>query len=351
MNSGLRTETCVLQKLLLSIAGIAVLVLPAVLGLAHVVQVHAQATAENPANDIVGAWQGTLSADRKVHLADDRDHLWVVVKISKADDGAYKALCYRIDQSGDPIPTYRFALEGTTVKGSIPFVGVTYEGKLAADGRTITGNATSPWGVTLPLNMTRATAETEWTIPPPPPRLPPMDPNATPSFEVAIKPSKPDQQGGGLRFVQGNRLIGTNITLNYLIVFAYEVHPKLVIGTPPWAGTDVFGIEVKPEGEGAPSEKQWQGMLQKFLADRFKLAFHREKKELPVYVLSVGKTGPKLTKGDPNGIPSLSFGVLGTLHATNATMADFTQMMQAIALDRPVVDQTGLEGRFDFDLN
>jgi len=44
-------------------------------------------------------------------------------------------------------------------------------------------------------------------------------------------------------------------------------------------------------------------------------------------------------------------GVLGSLHATNATVAEFTQMMQAIALDRPVIDQTGLEGRFDFDLN
>ncbi|HYA42859.1 MAG TPA: TIGR03435 family protein, partial [Syntrophobacteraceae bacterium] len=78
---------------------------------------------------------------------------------------------------------------------------------------------------------------------------------------------------------------------------------------------------------------------------------HRKMKELPVYTLSVSKTGPKLTKGDPNGVPILHFGVLGTLHATNATMADFTQAMQAVALDRPVIDQTGLEGRFDFDLN
>jgi uncharacterized protein (TIGR03435 family) len=145
--------------------------------------------------------------------------------------------------------------------------------------------------------------------------------------------------------VQGNLLRGTNITLNYLISFAYEVHPKLIIGTPPWAGTDEFGIEAKPEGEGAPNEKQWQGMLQKVLPDRFKLAFHREKKELPVCALSVGKTGPKLTKsgGDPNGPPALEFGARRTLHATNATMADFTRAMQAVVLDRPVVDQTGLK--------
>ena len=176
-----------------------------------------------------------------------------------------------------------------------------------------------------------------------------MDPNAAPSFEVAtIKPSKPDQRGG--HSFQGNRLRFTNITLNDLIAFAYEIHLKQAIGTPPWAGTDKFDVEVKPEGEGMPGGKQWKGMLQKLMADRFKLAFHREIKELPVYALSVGKTGPKLTKGDPNGVPTLDFGALATLHATNATMADFTQAMQAAVLDRPVVDQTGLEGRFDFDL-
>jgi uncharacterized protein (TIGR03435 family) len=125
---------------------------------------------------------------------------------------------------------------------------------------------------------------------------------------------------------------------------------KQVIGTPPWAGADKFDIEVKPEGEGMPGGKQWKDMLQKLMADRFKLAFHPEMKELPIYALSVGMTGPKLTKGDPNGVPSLHFGVLGTLHVTNATMADFTFFMQWTVLDRPVVDQTGLEGRFDFDL-
>jgi uncharacterized protein (TIGR03435 family) len=351
MNRGLRVETCVLQKLLLSIVGIAVLLLPIVLGLAHVVQVHAQATADNPTKGIAGTWQGTLNVPP--YLKPGRD-LRVVFKISKTDHGAYSGLGYNIDQSDGargPIPAYKVMLEGTTVKISVPFDGITYEGKLAADGRTISGNVTTSWGVTLPLNLTRSTAETEWTLPPEPPRLPPMDPNATPSFEVAVNPSNPDQLGGGLGLVQGNLLRGTNITLNYLISFAYEVHPKLIIGTPPWAGTDEFGIEVKPQGEGAPSGKQWKGMLQKLLADRFKLAFHREKKELPIYALSVGKTGPKLTKEDPNGIPALEFGAQGTLHATNATMADFTQAMQAVVLDRPVVDRTGLQGRFDFDLN
>ena len=210
MNRGLRRETCVYPRgliLLLSIAGIAVVALTVVLGLPHAAQVHAQATGENPVKDITGTWQGTLHAG-EAYVNPGRD-LRIVFKISKADDGAYKALGYNLDLPGDPRPAYKFTLEGTTVKMSIPFDGVTYEGKLAADGRTITGNVTTSWGVTIPLNLTRATAETEWTIPPPPPRLPPMDPNATPVFEVAtIKPSKPGQRGG--HSFQGNRLRFTN---------------------------------------------------------------------------------------------------------------------------------------------
>ena len=93
-------------------------------------------------------------------------------------------------------------------------------------------------------------------------------------------------------------------------------------------------------------------MVQKLLADRFKLTFHRDKKELSVFAIVVGKNGPKLTKsaGDPNGLPGLFFRGLGDLPARNATMADFAGVMQTAVLDRPVVDQTGLSGRFDFEL-
>jgi uncharacterized protein (TIGR03435 family) len=330
------------RKVLLSITGIAVLALPVVVGLVHAAQVHAQATAENPAKDIAGTWQGTLSVGRDLRI---------VIKISKADDGAYKALFYSIDQAGDPIPATKVTLDGTTVKISVSAIGGNYEGKLASDGKTITGNW-SQGPNPLPLNLTRATAETEWTIPPPTPKLPRMNPNATPAFEVAtIKPSKPDQPGKAIT-VQGNRLRTVNITLSDLIAFAYGVQSKQVIGIPSWAGTDKFDIEGKPEGEGTPSDKQWKGMLQKLMADRFKLSFHSEKRELSVYALSVGKNGPKLTKSglDPNGLPGLFFRGLGDLHATNATMTDFTQLLQSTVLDRPVVDQTGIEGRYDFDL-
>jgi len=331
------------RKLLLSVTGLAVLTLPVVLGLVHSTQVHAQTQAENPAKNIAGTWQGTLSAGQDLRI---------VIKISEAEDGAYKAQFYSVDQSGDPMPATKTELEGTTVKISVTAIGGNYEGKLSSDGQTITGNW-SQGPNPMPLNLTRATAETEWSIPAPTPKLPPMDPNATPGFEVAtIKPSKPDQPGKAIT-VQGNRLRTVNITLSDLIAFAYGVQSKQVIGIPSWAGTDKFDIEGKPEGEGTPSDKQWKGMLQKLMADRFKLSFHREKKELPVYALSVAENGSKLTKSglDPNGLPGLFFRGLGNLHVTNATMDDFTNLMQSAVLDRPVVDQTGIEGRYDFDLN
>jgi uncharacterized protein (TIGR03435 family) len=312
-------------------------------GLIQITLVRAQSTADNPTTNIADTWQGTLHAGQDLRT---------VVKISKAEGGGYKAVFYSIDQGGTPLPVTKITLEGTTVKMSLTAIGGTYEGKLSADGKSITGNW-SQGPNPLPLNLTRATPETEWTIPPPAPKLPPMAANADPSFEVAtIKPSKPDEQGKAF-LVRGNRFQTINTTLGEMMSFAYGVHSKQVINAPAWAATDKFDIDAKPDGEGAPSDKQWKSMLRKLLVERYMLTFHRDKKELSVYVLSVAKTGPKLSKsdGDPNGLPGLFFrGGLGDLHVTNANMADFSSLMQESVLDRPVLDQTGLAGRFDFTL-
>jgi uncharacterized protein (TIGR03435 family) len=116
--------------------------------------------------------------------------------------------------------------------------------------------------------------------------------------------------------------------------------------------SEKFDISGQPDGEGQPSQQQWKVMVQKLLAERFKLAFHRDNKELAVYAITVDKSGPKLTKseGDPNGLPSMLFPRLGVLPARNASMAEFAGVLQAVVLDRPVVDQTKLSGKFDFTL-
>ena len=87
---------------------------------------------QNQARDITGTWQGTL------HAGTD---LRTVLKISKADGGALKAVFYSIDQGGQGIPVSSISLQGATVKFSIAAIGGNYEGKLAnTDGTLITGN-------------------------------------------------------------------------------------------------------------------------------------------------------------------------------------------------------------------
>ena len=287
------------SRTLLNAAGWMTLAIAIVFSPAHVTQAGAQAAAATPAPSIADTWQGTLHAGQDLRT---------VVKISKGDDGGYKAVFYSIDQGGAPLPVTKITLEGSTVKMSLAIIGGTYEGKLSSDGKTITGTW-SQGPNPLPLNLTRATPETEWTIPTPPPPLPPMDANANPSFEVAtIKQGKPNTPGKGFGF-RGGHFSTHNTSLNDLIGFAYGLHIKQIVDAPPWFGTDLFDIEGKPDAEGRPSQKQLQTMVQKLLADRFKLSFHHDKKELSVYVIGVASGGPKLTKSTAarNDPPSLLF--------------------------------------------
>jgi bla regulator protein blaR1 len=176
--------------------------------------------------------------------------------------------------------------------------------------------------------------------------------DASPAFEVAtIKPSKPETQGKGI-LVRGRQFSTVNTSLSDLISFAYGLHAHQVTGAPAWIETEKYDLLAQPDREGQPNEAQWKTMVQKLLADRFKLAFHRDKRELSVYAIVVGRSGARLTKsgGDPNGLPGLIFRQLGVLPAANATIGDLARVMQSVVLDRPVVDQTRLPGRYDFTL-
>ncbi len=292
---------------------------------------------------IVGDWQGTLHTPEK--------DLRTVVQITQAKPGELKVVLRSIDQGGQPIPASSASFDGGDFKFAIEMIEGTYEGKISSDGKSIAGTwkqGPNP----APLVLERATPETAWAIPAPPPKIPPMAADANPSFEVAtIKPAKPDEKGNAI-LVRGGQFSTINTTLLSLIEFAYDVQAKQVVGGPDWMASDKFDIAAKPDAPGAPSDKQWKGMLQKLMADRFQLKFHREKKEMSAYVLAVAKNGPKLTKsdGDPNGLPGLFFHNLGQLYVQNATMEDFTHLMQSAVLDRPVVDQTGIKGIWNFVL-
>jgi uncharacterized protein (TIGR03435 family) len=111
-----------------------------------------------------------------------------------------------------------------------------------------------------------------------------------------------------------------------------------------------WDIEAQPDVPGQPNDKQLKTMVKKLLAERFQLNFHEDKKELSAYVLTVAKSGNKMTAAstDPNQLPGLFFRGLGILTVQNATMQDFAGLMQSAVLDKPVVDQTGLVGKWNF---
>jgi uncharacterized protein (TIGR03435 family) len=292
---------------------------------------------------IEGTWQGTLHAPNA--------SLRTVLKITRASAGALSATFYSIDQGGQGLPASSVSFDGGVLKYALQQFDLSYEGKLSADGNSIAGTSTQG-GHSLPLVFERATPATEWAIPEPRPQVPAMPDTADPGVEVAtIKPSKPDEQRKAFVW-NGRELQIINFTLSDILCTAFNLQPKQIAGAPDWVTSDKFDITVQPDMPGRPSFRQSQSMTRKLMADRFQLKFHRDKKDMSAYVLTVIGDAPKMTKntGDPNAGEGLFFGPIGTLHVRNAPMADFAQLLQSALLDRPVVDQTSLPGRWDFTL-
>ena len=294
--------------------------------------------------DIRGQWQGTLEPAKGVQRR-------IVFKISLEND-KLQAAFYTVDQPSPPIGS-SVTREGSTVKLAIPALNGKYEGKLSADGNSIAG--TLLLGAPITLNLTRATPETAWTIPEPPPPPRRMAASVDPAFEVAtIKPSDSNGPQGMVISWLGTQYVTKNTPLHALIILGYWVHSKQIIGEPAWSASDKFDVTGKPDAPGEPSVDQMRSMLRKLLADRFQLKFHHEKKEMPVYAITIGKAGPKLTKSqaDPKSLPTTVFGASRegtTFIVRNATLATAAAVLQT-RLDKPIVDQTGLSDKYDFTL-
>jgi len=292
--------------------------------------------------DIAGQWQGTIDVGKSLRL---------IVKIAKAEKG-WSGKMYSIDQSSSAINASAVAFDGTALKFSVDVIGGSYEGKLSADGNSIAGTWTQG-GKSYPLTIIRATSETAWEIPEPPAPTKKMTPDADPSFDVAT--IKPNPSGG--KHLQGLTMNGRNFavrngSLNDLINFAYKVQAKQILGVPSWSDDDRYDIAAVPDVEGEPSPDQLRTMLRKLLAERFKLTFHHESRDLSAYVLTAGSNAKKLTPSTSSeSLPGMSMqpGAGGLMFLMqNATLADFTEFLQWLVLDRPVVDRTGVAGRFDY---
>jgi bla regulator protein blaR1 len=177
-------------------------------------------------------------------------------------------------------------------------------------------------------------------------------------FEVAtIKPVENGPKTARFITFQGtNRFVVKDYNLKLLIAAAYDMNPKTISGGPAWVESDYYDIVALTPGQGRPSHDQQMAMLRKLLADRFTLTFHREQKEFSIYALQIAKDGPKLqattlSASDPSSVgPGMVYPQRIVMPARNATMQDFASLLQRAILDRPVVDMTGLSGRYDFSL-
>lgn len=179
-------------------------------------------------------------------------------------------------------------------------------------------------------------------------------------FEVAsIKPTPPGAGGRWIRMLSTNEFAAKNHAVKTLIAAAYDLSPQAILGGPAWVESDHYDIAARTPGGVRPSLDEQMSMLRKLLADRFGLAVHREPKEMRVYALTVARGGSKLKEStlspdaSPQGPPPLIFVVspkLVKLPGRYATIAEFASVLQRAALESPVLDRSGLSGRYDFDL-
>jgi uncharacterized protein (TIGR03435 family) len=179
-------------------------------------------------------------------------------------------------------------------------------------------------------------------------------------FEVAAIKSTGTQPGGRwIKMQSVNRFEVRNHAVRTLVAAAFEMSPQAISGGPSWVDSDHWDIQAKTPGEIRPNLNEQMTMLRDLLRERFKLTFHREQKRMRIYSLTVATGGPKLKESpvspgaSPEGPPPLVFVLSPTLvrlPARYATMSEFASILQRSPLERPVVDQTGLVGRYDFDL-
>jgi uncharacterized protein (TIGR03435 family) len=193
----------------------------------------------------------------------------------------------------------------------------------------------------------------------------PFNPNASqaikvagPQFEVAtVKPSDPAQCCARWWQADGRRFSTHNSNLRWLILWAYGLNDKQLVGAPSWMDEQRYDVSGVIDGTKAPDDVQWKSAMQRLLEDRFQLKFHHETREMAAFALTVAKGGPKLTKSDPvkDTEPSLGFnggkGQTISGHGEDVTLAQFMKEVQRIVLDRPVVDRTGITGTFDLRLD
>jgi uncharacterized protein (TIGR03435 family) len=206
-------------------------------------------------------------------------------------------------------------------------------------------------------------------------------PNAALTYEAAsVKPNKSGVQGSSIRRFPGGRLQATNMPLRALITFAYQLQPFQLVEDPAWIRNDTFDIVAKMEGDPPPvmpgtGPDPHMVAMRTLLAERFKLAVHRETRQMDIYDLVLarpdGKLGPALKPttqdcaammaaargGPPPGPPTgpnspVVCGMRGLPGRLVAGAMPMTLLASNLSghVQRIVVDRTGLSGAWDFEI-
>jgi bla regulator protein BlaR1 len=185
---------------------------------------------------------------------------------------------------------------------------------------------------------------------------------------VSIKPSDPFSERQRIGISPGGSFEASGVRLSDLIQQAYNIRPFQLLGASGWMETDRYEIHTKDEKPG-PSEAeiakmseeqrnavrdQFLAKLQALLAERFQLKIHRETKEMPIYILTLAKGGPKL-QTPPDDKPG---GTLSSRRTDDGKREVIGQKLTAAGLarflsgqiGRTIIDQSGLAGKYDFKL-
>lgn len=183
-------------------------------------------------------------------------------------------------------------------------------------------------------------------------------------YEVAsIHRAAPGEVNSGFSDGPQGGLWARNITAMQALGFAYDAREYQFAGAPGWAHSERFEIRFTPDrAEIVPGPQTshaamdgWRSRqrqrMQAVLRDRFSLALRVETRELPIYVLTVAKGGHKLAApAHPERGQNASVNGGQQIMGTNATMAALAGLVEMV-LGRPVRDQTGLDGAYDFKLD
>ena len=191
----------------------------------------------------------------------------------------------------------------------------------------------------------------------------------SPAFAIADVHPSPSRLHPGIdgRFT-ADRVVLRDATLDDLISFAYHVQPSDILGGPAWLGFDRFDINAKPpDGTKIANQENdpaTQAMLRALLVDRFSLVARLDTRPLPAFVLSVGNANMMKPAADPIADSGCQYQMQSTGNASSGpplvhfscrktSMSSFAEFLHGAGnpyFNRPVVDQTGLKGGWDFDL-